>query len=653
MAWMKTLADTYNAYTDSAGNEKNAQSVLLPISHSTFNAQIEIVLDEDGNLIDAKKIEKGDAVTIIPVTEDSEARSSGVAPHPLCDKLCYIAKDYEKYTGEPKKDYYEAYMKQLSSWEQSIYTHPMIQAVYRYLEKGVVIKDLAEVGILKLDEDGKLTDQTKLQGQGQTGANVRFRVYGKERGQETAVWKNQELFQKYIQYCIGIDGREDLCYVSGKRVPCADKHPAKVRNAGDKAKIISGNDKEGFTYLGRFTNRNQAVSIGYETSQKAHNALRWLIQKQGNVSDGCAIVCWVINRDMPLPDIGQDSIHAYDGIDGIDTEAILLRAKNEPDTDTGMFFAKQFRNAVQGYAGKIKEDDRVAVIALDAANDKQQGRLSIVYYDEMGAGQYIAAIRNWQEHCGWKRYIFIRDSESEKGRQTLLIENSPAPRDMALAAFGVERTSRNNKGYLEADGKLLKNTIKRLLPCITKQGVKIPRDIIKAAVQRASRPETMDDFVWKNQVLCVACAMIRFNYEMEGENKMSTFLDDNIHDRNVLFGRLLAVCDYMEIRALFEKDESGKVKEQRTTNAKRYWNVYTRRPAQTFKTIRGNLIPYERKLSFYEEHYFNKCMEELNVLLAGAGFDNRALTELYLPGYYLQMEKMQEFFKKSNKEEKE
>ena len=72
--------------------------------------------------------------------------------------------------------------------------------------------------------------------------------------------------------------------------------------------------------------------------------------------------------------------------------------------------------------------------------------------------------------------------------------------------------------------------MKRLLPCITKIGAEIPKDIIKAAVQRASMPQTMSEFVWYNDVLCVACAMIRYRYEMEGKT-MDDFLKDTISDR--------------------------------------------------------------------------------------------------------------------------
>ena len=49
MAWLKTLAETYDVYSHLAGVDKNEQAVLLPISHSTFNAQITVTVDMDGN----------------------------------------------------------------------------------------------------------------------------------------------------------------------------------------------------------------------------------------------------------------------------------------------------------------------------------------------------------------------------------------------------------------------------------------------------------------------------------------------------------------------------------------------------------------------------------------------------------------------------
>lgn len=637
MTWLKTLAETYDVYSVLAGVEKNGQAVLLPVSHSTFNAQIEVTIDKDGNFQDSKKLEKGkDVITIIPVTEDSVARSSGIAPHPLCDKLCYIAGDYTLYTGDHKEKYFGAYIEQLRDWAESEDTHFMVQAIYQYLKKKTLIYDLTTNGTLELDSNGKLTDDAKIHGLGQTGANVRFVIRENHIPQE--VWKNQELYKKYGEYYKRKSGEKKLCYASGKVEACSDKHPSKIRNSGDKAKLISGNDESGFTYRGRFTSKEQAVSVGYDASQKAHNALRWLIQKQGYTRDESAIVCWMVNRDMQVPDMMKDSINAYNGIDDIDLGFDDIDIYETPDTDghdTGKYFAERFNSAVNGYAGKVEIDDRVAIIALDAATT---GRLSVVYYDEMGGKQYMDAILYWQRHCKWRRTVKLENSE--EGKKRITCECTPSPRDMTLAAFGVQRSE-----WLEADSKLIRATVKRLLPCITRKGVKIPDDIIKAAARRASMPQTMSDFVWRNDVLCVVCAMIRFNYE-EDSKKMDNFLNDNINDRNVLFGRLLAVYDYMEQRALFELDENGKVREMRMTNAKRYWNAYSSRPAKTSKTIKQNLIAYEKKLNDFELMKFENWTGEIMVRLAEKGFDNTALSELYLPGYYLQMEYMKKSFQK-------
>ena len=115
---------------------------------------------------------------------------------------------------------------------------------------------------------------------------------------------------------------------------------------------------------------------------------------------------------------------------------------------------------------------------------------------------------------------------------------------------------------------------------------------------------------------------------------MDNFLNDNINDRNVLFGRLLAVYDYMEQRAMFEYDESGKVKERRITNAKRYWNAYSSRPGKTFKTIKQNLIAYEKRLNDFELSKFEEWTGEIMIHFTEKDFDNMALSEMYLLGYY-------------------
>ena len=644
MSWMKRLVETYDTYQDLAGVVKNDQPVLLPISHSTVNAQIEVIISEKGDFVDARAVEKGDEVTIIPVTEDSSSRSSSSAPHPLCDKLCYVAGDYSIYTTEDKTKYYDDYLNQLRGWTNYREVHPMVLAVYNYLKKANLIRDLVASNVLKLDEEGKMLNGTdKIQGIAQKDATVRFQVYMEDSAQETRVWRNVDLYHNYIAYYRQCLDNYDLCYVLGTEQLCSDKHPSKIRNAGDKAKLVSGNDTVGFTYRGRFAEKTNAVSIGYVTSQKAHNALKWLIQKQGYTKDDFTFVSWVPNKDVELPDLTKNSSHACDKMilknegDWLD---YFEESADKRKYDTGKKNAEKLNRAIQGYARQLGLEDYVIMMSLEAATT---GRISITYYDEINGEQYITALQNWYSHCIWQHYVVHETA----GRW---LESTPSPREIALACYGVMRDDK-----LDMDSKLMKSVIKRILPCITKNK-EIPNDMIKSACRNTSRPmafyhKNYGFFIWENQMLYVTCALIRYRYEKQkGDQAMATFLEDNMEDRNVLFGRLLAILEYMEERAMFEKDEHGKVVTTRQTNAKRYWAAYSRRPAATFKILYENLMPYRNKLSSYEERCFEKWVQEVMDCLLENGYDNHALTENYLPAYYMQMKEMKEHFFSNKKQ---
>ena len=83
------------------------------------------------------------------------------------------------------------------------------------------------------------------------------------------------------------------------------------------------------------------------------------------------------------------------------------------------------------------------------------------------------------------------------------------------------------------------------------------------------------------------------------------------------------------------------------------WNAYSSRPARTAKTIRENLLAYERRLRPYELKRFEDWSGELLARLGGNGFDNTALSEMYLPAYYQQMKYMKEAFHKKEIQEDE
>ena len=102
----------------------------------------------------------------------------------------------------------------------------------------------------------------------------------------------------YIKYVRSQEKEKGLCYLTGNTEAISYLHSKKIRNEGDGAKLISANDSQNFTYRGRFAEKEEAFAVGNETSQKIHNALKWIIRKQGTFFDTLAIVTWESSTDF-------------------------------------------------------------------------------------------------------------------------------------------------------------------------------------------------------------------------------------------------------------------------------------------------------------------------------------------------------------------
>jgi len=630
---MERLCETYDACMSAAGT-LNDEAVLIPVAHSTANAQIELFLDENGNIVKDLSgiVEKNgkNEITIIPVTEDSSCRTNANMPHPLHDKLCYVAGDYAEYTGEIERiEYYRAYIKQLTSWCESPYGNEYTQIVLKYLETGTLIKDLVDLGFLILDENGKLNNKSnKIHGLGQTGAFIRFALL-LEDGEVWKSWESKELFDAWEKFYVPQAGFDDICFVTGKMEKCASKHPNKIRNSGDKAKLISGNDKDGFTFRGRFLTKDEAATVGYVASQKAHNALRWLVQRQGYKKDGSAIVIWKIpDTDKPVtresfsvPDIFDINYDYY-------TEA---DADDENTIDTGKEYARAIERALLGREPWNKEKEPVIVMAIDAAT---QGRMSIEYYQEFGEFEYLESVKAWYEKTSWNRVV--KDYTLDK---YVRVNASPSPREIALAAYG-----RDKGGYLDADGARLKYATKRIIPVILGLQQDIPKDIERAVFDNVKRTHAYSQFLWEQKVLAVAYALLKRKGAFE---KMKEYKDIN-EERSALWGKLLAILDEIETRSMYIAD-SEKTK-NRPTNAKKYWSKYSRTPMSVYNQLyKFVLQAYARRLKKDTRDYFEYEIGRIVTRLHEIdGFNNQPLNEYYLVGYYEQKEAM--LYKKKPKE---
>lgn len=484
MSWIQDLAETYENCKSMIGTGSDDNEVpLLPICHTTQKAQIEIVLDETGKFKRAKVLQKNESRTIIPCTENSAGRTSGPVSHPLCDKLQYVASDYKAFGGE-KDSFHNLYLDELGKWVANG-APQKAQLIYKYVQRGRVIADLVAHKILFADQKNKLVIQRPgkkdksaeldifdlLPGRidpksgklinWQAEAFVRWKVEISNDPQ-SAVWNDPEIIQSWIIYYSSTKEIKALCYVTGEESFSADQHPAKIRNDGDKAKIISSNDEQGYTFRGRFIQADQAATVGFETTQKAHFALRWLIGRQGYNRYGLAIVAWALSGvELPQP---------------TDDPQVLLWGNAPTEKDTNAYTAQELgvklKNRIAGYGKALGKTDKIIVMALDSATT---GRMAITYYRDLTGSDFLQKIDAWHTSAAWlHRYGEVIDKESGKSRKNIPFVGAPAPADIAEAAYGSR-----------LDDKLRKATIARLLPCIV-DGQPIPRDLVESVIRRAS-----------------------------------------------------------------------------------------------------------------------------------------------------------------------
>ncbi|MFV0362628.1 MAG: type I-C CRISPR-associated protein Cas8c/Csd1 [Suipraeoptans sp.] len=647
MNWINELNSLYENNEAIAGKIKKVVKkgkkegeestlILLPPFHTTMAAQITITINDEGEFYRAEAVPAEDKLTVIPVTENSASRTARDYPHPFCDKLRYLSGNYMSYYRQSEediekgkeKDYsdrYIDYMKQLSDWKNSEYTHPKVMALYKYLSRNTIIKDLVNSRVI-LMEDGLFKEGEKIQGIDSQEAFVRFRILSKlvNIENETEVpecWLDKSLQNSYIDYYISTLQERNFCYLTGDNVPITYLQPKKIRHEGDGAKLISCNDSENFTYRGRFKDKEEAFSVGYMTSQKIQNALKWIIRKQGMFVDELCIVMWESNlQDIPKWNVDTDRIiDDYGWNDDYD---------GEHDSETGESVAAKFNSAMRGYTTKLGNTSRVVILALEAATS---GRLAIVDNKVFDTARYIENIQYWHNTCFWSQ-TKLKDGKSYHfyGMQGIS--------ELVTCICGREE----NGSMVVNDNQFASSLNKRLLPCI--YGKKpIPIDIVRNITNKASMPQSYDKRYNWEQVLSIACSLVKKYYFENKKEEWTVSLNKESKDRNYLYGRLLAVADRIEYRTYTEEDS------KRVTNAMRYMTTFSQHPYQTWRLIEERIQPYLEKLNIKERLYYKKVLEEINDLFDEESFcDNRKLEGLYLNGYHCQSSD----FKNRKEEEK-
>ena len=630
MTWLKKLYDTYE---NAQRLELEADDALMPISHTLQNAHINITLDGEGRFKRAKVLEK--TQVILPATESSAGRSSGEAPHPLADKLQYVAKDYTAFGGE-KKNYFEGYLTQLNKWADSEFTHPSIKAVKNYVSQGTVITDLVAAKVCHIDEHGILLTSWESEGdqpllmkglpkdkgkfdQGNALVCWSVEIPGQEISQ---TWTDHSLQQAWINYDLSQGGAKAFCMVSGQDVPVASNHPAKLRNTGDKAKLISANDSSGYTFRGRFLESDQAATVGFEVTQKAHNALRWLISRQGSRSGDQVIVSWAVSgKPIPQPFSDPDGWGDED-LDSIEPEFSGI----DHTIDLGHSFASTFKKKLAGYRSgkKLEPTDEIVVMALDSATP---GRMAISYYRDFRPVEYFDNLQQWHlDFAWWQR---ASKDKQEHGKDKWFL-SAPGLWAMLQAVYG---------DIIKSNESLKKNLAERMLPAIIEKRPP-PKDVVQRAFHRAvARHSFKQDEQWLwEQNLGVACALYRGWHVRhpikELRRNYAMALDLENHSRDYLYGRLLAVAENIE---QFSLDKAG---EGRSTTAARMMQRFADRPYSAWRTIELALQPYMQRLQNNAPQFLanrKKMLDEIQAAFDPQDFlKDKVLTGEFLLGFHCQ-----------------
>lgn len=648
MTWMTKLYETYEQamqMPDLLDEQKP-----MPISHTPQTAHINIVIDSKGNFKNAEALEK--TKIVLPATEESAGRSSGEAPHALADKLQYVAKDYTRFGGT-KKSYFDSYQKQLHHWCQSEFSHPKAQAVFRYIEKGTVIEDLIRANVLHVDNNNQLLTRWENDTK-DNPAPLIFKILPKEKGQieqgnalvcwtvevdneptNAKTWLDTTLQQSWINFISAQDAAQGFCFVTGNDMPLATSHPAKLRHTGDKAKLISSNDTSGYTYRGKFIDDSQACGIGFEVTQKAHNALRWLIndRKQSYRNNDQVIIAWATSgKPIPSPLITTCDF-LYGNLSTFDTNEIVADQWENPVVNHGLNlgaqFAAQIKKKLAGYYAEIKDYKNIIIMALDSATP---GRMAISYYRETSADDFFERLEAWHSQFAWPQRYLKDAPEGDKKNKPKVIwaVSAPIPSAIIEAAYGKKLSE-----------SLKKKTLERLIPCIIEEK-QIPKDLVDACIRNASNRNAYTDEVWlwrKN--ISIACALY-IGFCLRGDSqltdterrKFDMSLDRECDSRDYLYGRLLAVAEQIERKALDNKDK------KRITNAEGLMQRFSFNPAKTWPIIHNHLLTYKNHLKVSQPGlflYWDHELQEILGLFAADDYNNpKPLSGEYLLGYYCQ-----------------
>lgn len=224
----KELLDLYD--------KLDSYKVVAPPAHTTITPKIGVLLNPNGNFMGAMYINE---TAIVPCTEQSEYRTSNIAPHLIHDNLSYVG-NLPGYEAR-----FSAYMKQLEDYIKHV-DDPIAKAVYAHAGTGLLLHELKPI-----------TDSIPVPIK---SISVSFGI----PGLRTTI--NYDWTRYYVD-SLPING---LCSITGEPAYIPYGYPKNLRKQGDMAKLFLNPKAE------ESVDDRPVCAPGYVASQKICHALQWL-----------------------------------------------------------------------------------------------------------------------------------------------------------------------------------------------------------------------------------------------------------------------------------------------------------------------------------------------------------------------------------------
>ncbi|KXT78394.1 type I-C CRISPR-associated protein Cas8c/Csd1 [Streptococcus sp. DD13] len=600
----------------------NSGTVLLPIYHTSLKSNgkniISVKLNQDGSFYKAEVMGENQTI-IFPVTSDSVARSgSSPAPHPLVDKFSY-------YVSEESQSQYDKFHDQLSNWID-VCEEDEVKGFLKRIQQFILRPDFLSHILHSLFGRQYQREGLKITYPDSTGKNktidlsayfLEFTVVQFHGFKDESVTSYKALHQSFISLVTANRDNLGTCNISGQTEQITNKHRGLMGNA----KIISVSNK-GEAYKGRFKEREDVFSVGYETSEKIHLMIKYLLENNNSnawIASSQYLINWF--SDDLVNESQLDIVNpAFNDLfeDAEDEEDALVSIKpNEENRQIGSSFIK---------GRKLFGEEATYNVAI--LNKTSNGRIALKYFRQLQASQLLKNLKTWQENYSW-------EVRTKAGNYKL---KTPTFNEIINVAYGVDR-----ERYLELDNDAFRSDQYQKLVTALIDGKPIPNTLVKKIEDNIKQRQKYSKHWY--QVQQVSLAILHKQYGRE----FTPMLDHQETDRSYLFGRLLAIYELFEAQR-YALDGGS---QERITNAERYWNAYTGQPAKMMNHLENKIKTYEEVLKLNRPglwHKLEKEREEIIQLLTPM-FAHKDFTQpldyKFIFGYYAEK---QFYYTKQTKE---